>query len=362
MKRGLVNLSLVLLMASVLGMMFSSASSSTTGSNNLQFARASTEGGEGGDGSEDSGGSEEGGGDDSEPEPDPEPGPEPEPEPEPEPAPIVPEPIVPLPPVIPEEPPIVPEEPDISQPGCQPNEVHIPEDGDCDGDIDPEFGGPPDPEPPEKPCDPATDKNCDPNECPEPIPQGVQDPCGEPKCKDGYELINGKCEEKDEDRDRVKIIVKNIDITKVVHTHNNFPEVDIIGLSISDSGDAMVCMMEIDNSRIQCQEFAVPNDRINQNIWRVIETDHSKDYDNGNTGSNEIDNAIQEIREQQFNELEDRNNHDFGVDLAAVGINPVGDGLICLINDPEGTALCEPFKVSSEAISGQITEITEIDA
>ena len=49
-------------------------------------------------------------------------------------------------------------------------------------------------------------------------------------------------------------------------------------------------------------------------------------------------------------------------DLAAVGINPVGNGLVCLINDPEGTSLCEPFKVENQAISEQITEITEINS
>jgi hypothetical protein len=60
--------------------------------------------------------------------------------------------------------------------------------------------------------------------------------------------------------------------------------------------------------------------------------------------------------------VDDLDNHDFNVDLAALGINSAGDGLICLIKDrtDTGTALCEPFKVSTEAISGQITEITEM--
>ena len=53
-------------------------------------------------------------------------------------------------------------------------------------------------------------------------------------------------------------------------------------------------------------------------------------------------------------------NLEFDIDLAAVGINPVGDGLVCLINDPEGTLLCEPFKVENQAISEQITEINGV--
>ena len=124
----------------------------------------------------------------------------------------------------------------------------------------------------------------------------------------------------------------------------------------------MVCIMNIDNDWVQCQEFGVPNDRINENIWRVIETDSNKDYDNGNTGSEDVDSAINGIKSQDFTELDDLDNHDFEIDLAALGINPQGDGLICLIEDDrnEGTGLCEPFKVSNQAISGQITEITEI--
>ena len=126
----------------------------------------------------------------------------------------------------------------------------------------------------------------------------------------------------------------------------------------------MVCLMNIDNDWVQCQQFGIPNDRINENIWRVIETDSNKDYDNGNTGSEDVDDAINGIKSFDFQELDDLDNHDFNVDLAALGINSQGDGLICLIEDDrnEGTALCEPFKVSNQAISGQITEITEISS
>jgi hypothetical protein len=165
----------------------------------------------------------------------------------------------------------------------------------------------------------------------------------------------------DGDDERNKVIINKINIHKTIHNTKDFPDVDIIGLSIKDNGDAIVCMMNIDNGWVQCQDFGVPDDRIDQDIWRVIEADSDKDYDNGNTGSDDVDDAIDAIKSQDFNELDDLNNHDFNIDLAALGINPVGDGLVCLIKDRtnEGTALCEPFKVSTDAISGQITEITE---
>jgi hypothetical protein len=121
--------------------------------------------------------------------------------------------------------------------------------------------------------------------------------------------------------------------------------VDIIGLSIKATDDAQVCIMQIENGWVQCQESAVPNDRKTKNISRVIERDHSKDYDNGNIGSSETDSAISKIRSQQFIELEDRNNHDFSIDLAALVIHPLGNGLVCLIDDPTGTSLCEPFRL-----------------
>ena len=165
----------------------------------------------------------------------------------------------------------------------------------------------------------------------------------------------------DDERHKVIIITNKIDIHKTVHNTKDFPDVDIIGLSIKDNGDAIVCMMNIDEDWVQCQEFGVPDDRINEDVWRVIEADSDKDYDNGNTGSDDVDDAIDAIKGHYFNELEELDNHDFNVDLAALGINTAGDGLICLIKDRPGTgtALCEPFKVSTEAISGQITEITE---
>jgi hypothetical protein len=179
-----------------------------------------------------------------------------------------------------------------------------------------------------------------------------------PECRDPND------DDDDDDDERHKVIIKKINIHKTVHNTKDFPEVDIIGLGLKNTGDAMVCIMNIDNDWVQCQEFGVPNDRINENIWRIIEADSDKDYDNGNTGSTHIDLTIKDIKEYDFGELDDdRTNHDFGIALAALGINPQGDGLICLIEDDrnEGTALCEPFKVSNEAISGQITEITEID-
>ena len=191
-----------------------------------------------------------------------------------------------------------------------------------------------------------------------PDAKGCDDDDDDERC-----FIPEGCKDRDRDHERHKVIIKKINIHKTIHNTADFPEVDIIGLSLKDIGDAMVCIMNIDNDWVQCQEFGVPNERINENIWRVIETASDKDYDNGNTGSDDVDDAINGIKSHDFSELDDLDNHDFNIDLAALGINPQGDVLVCLIEDDrnEGTALCEPFKVSNEAISGQVTEITEID-
>lgn len=463
-KNGLLDASLLLLLASVFGLVFSAAAS--TSSNGLQLIKASTEGGESSDdnggGNDGGGGDDSGGGDD---EPEPEPQPEPDPDPDPVPLPIVPEPgpdpiPEPLPPcdgsaqrcITPggsicevgqgghececaENMSDCPEHPSIVGPPVQPPKKPlpycdlVPDDykGSCHDrrdydDITKKYpcndgtqadrwqdcedasgfpypgpgpspspkppvcqalgcpGSPPDPErgcndgrdpvngfcpypkpkPKPKPCDPATDPNCEqpPIVC---IPENPE-PC-QPKCKNGYELHEGKCVEKDDNDDEEhKTIIRNINIYRTIHNTADFPEIDIIGLSLKDTGEAMVCAMNIDNDWVQCQEFGVPEDRINEDIWRIIETDQSKDYDNGNTGSDDVDSAIGAIKAGDFAELDDLDNHAFDIDLAAVGINPVGDGLVCLINDPEGTALCEPFKVSNLAITGQITEITEIES
>ena len=120
--------------------------------------------------------------------------------------------------------------------------------------------------------------------------------------------------------------------------------------------------MNIENEQVQCQEFGVPTDRVGTDFSKVIELDTGKEYDNGNTGSSYVDGAIQSINDQDFVDLENKDNHDFDVDLAAVGINPNSDGMVCIIEESSalGKALCEPFKVTEVgAITGQITEITE---
>jgi hypothetical protein len=105
-------------------------------------------------------------------------------------------------------------------------------------------------------------------------------------------------------------------------------------------------------------------ERVNGDFWRVIETDHDEYFDNGNTGNSDIDNAIEDIKSQGFSELDDADNHDFGIDLAWIAINPQGDGVVCLSEDTrdEGKSLCEPFKVSSEDVDGQITEGVSIES
>ena len=38
-----------------------------------------------------------------------------------------------------------------------------------------------------------------------------------------------------------------------------FPDINIIGISVKrDSGGAMVCLMNIGNEKVQCQEFGDP--------------------------------------------------------------------------------------------------------
>ena len=64
-----------------------------------------------------------------------------------------------------------------------------------------------------------------------------------------------------------------------------------------------------------------------------------KEYDNGNTGSNYIDQTIKSINDQNFIDLEDKDNHDFDVDLAAIGINPNSDGMVCNIEDSSTTGI-----------------------
>jgi hypothetical protein len=194
---------------------------------------------------------------------------------------------------------------------------------------------------------------CETNEGPGPGPGPKP-----PKCPSGYEYDDGVCE-----KEITIIINKIIKETNEGKHKNAFPDVDIIGLSVKENGDAMICAMDIDSSHIECQEFAMPENKVNQDFWRVIETDSSKNYDNGNTGSSDIDDAIEDIKSQDFNELEDADNHNFGIDLAWVAINPQGEGVTCLTTDQsgKGKSLCEPFKVSAQDVRGQITEGVEFN-
>lgn len=198
------------------------------------------------------------------------------------------------------------------------------------------------------PGDNQTDPDPDPDPC---------EPNGNFTCPDPKPPINNGT-----DID-IDIFIKNVFKNVNNHGHDNFPEIDIIGLSTKDNGDSNVCLINIDNENVQCQEYGMPSDRVNGDFWRVIETDHDKDYDNGNTGSNDIDGVIDDIKSQDFSELDDATNHDFGIDLTWVAISPSGDGVVCLSEDStgKGKSLCEPFKVSAQEISGQITEGVELD-
>ena len=122
--------------------------------------------------------------------------------------------------------------------------------------------------------------------------------------------------------------------------------------------------MNIGNEQVQCEDFDVPNHMAGADFNRVIELDTGKEYDNGNTGSSYIDQTIKSINDRNFSDLKDKDNRDFDVDLAAVGINFNGGGMVCIIEESSasGNALCEPFKVTEVgAINGQITEITEFN-
>jgi hypothetical protein len=234
--------------------------------------------------------------------------------------------------------------------------------------------------PPPTPCDPAIDPNCEPVVCPANA-QEIDGDCVPSQCKEGYELVDGKCVEEKEEPDcppgweyrpkyddcykEIEIIINKIIKETIEGKHSDgFPDVDIIGLSVKQNGDAMLCAMNIDNGWVQCQEFGMDPQKVNQAFWRIIEKDSNKYYDNGNTGNDNTDLAIQDIKNHDFDELDDdRDNHDFGIDLGWVAINPQGDGVTCLTNDNsgEGDSLCEPFKVSAQDVDGQITEGVEFN-
>lgn len=218
------------------------------------------------------------------------------------------------------------------------------------------------------PGDPSTCVDCE-GPCPEPIPPGDNqtDPIPDPgdNSTDPGDNQTDPIDPGDNTTIVIKKIFKNINIFKSnsnSHGHGNFP-IDIIGLSVKDNGDAILCAFNINNDWIQCQDFEMEDNKVNQDFWRVIETNHNKDYDNGNTGSDDIDDAIDDIKSQDFSDLKDADNHDFGIDISWVAINPQGEGVTCLVKDQsgKGKSLCEPFKVSAQDVDGQITEGVEFD-
>jgi hypothetical protein len=83
-------------------------------------------------------------------------------------------------------------------------------------------------------------------------------------------------EDEDEEEERhhkeVRIIVKKIiKETNEGKHHGGFPDVNIIGLSVKESGDAMICAFDFDSSNIECQQFGMENNKVNQGFWRIIE-------------------------------------------------------------------------------------------
>jgi hypothetical protein len=135
-------------------------------------------------------------------------------------------------------------------------------------------------------------------------------------------------------------------------------EVDLLAMGINSDGSAIKCLMDVNRAEANCEEFRVPGDRINGAFKVFIEFESgAKDRAAQNSYLKSLKDDINDI---DF--IEDNvENADLGVDLAAIGINPGGQGLECIINLDNEKAECEEFKVPSDKISGQITEIVEFD-
>jgi hypothetical protein len=222
---------------------------------------------------------------------------------------------------------------------------------------------------PQEPCYyPAADSSsteCEPQPCPpgysrpevvppigcEPIPPKPPKPPG-----------NGNGNGNGEDNDiiiKIRNEINNINVIKSIVKNNPADfEVDLVAIGINSDGSAMKCLMDVNRAEANCEEFRVPGDRINGAFKVFIEFESgAKDRAAQNTYLKSLKDDINDI---DF--IEDNvENADLGVDLAAIGINPGGQGLECIINLDNEKAECEEFKVPSDKISGQITEIVEFD-
>jgi hypothetical protein len=120
----------------------------------------------------------------------------------------------------------------------------------------------------------------------------------------------------------------------------------------------MKYLMDVNTVEANCEEFSVPENTITGS-YKVLEEFESgaKDRAAQNSYLKSLNDNINDI-----NFIEDNvDNVNLGVYIAATGISPGGQGLECIINTDKETAECEELKVPSDKISGQITEIVELD-
>jgi hypothetical protein len=179
---------------------------------------------------------------------------------------------------------------------------------------------------------------------------------------DGSDNGNGNGNRNGNGNSDIDIIIKNINnhvtINKIVKTDPAAFEVDLVAMGINSDGTAMKCMMDVNKAEADCEEFAVPADRVSGTITEFIEHEGgAKDRAQQNSYLNSLKQNINDI---SF--IEDNvDNKDLGVDIAATGINQDGKGMECLINVDKEEAECKEFTVASDKINGEIMEIVEFD-
>jgi hypothetical protein len=120
----------------------------------------------------------------------------------------------------------------------------------------------------------------------------------------------------------------------------------------------MKCLMDVNRVEANCEEFSVPENTITGSFKVFVEFEsEAKDRAAQNSYLKSLKDNINDI-----NFIEDNvDNVNLGVDIAATGIKPGGQGLECIVNTHKETAECEEFKVPSDKIGGQITEILEFE-
>ena len=158
---------------------------------------------------------------------------------------------------------------------------------------------------------------------------------------------------------KIRNNINNINLIKTIVKNDPAAfEVDLVAMGINSDGTAMKCLMEVNRAEADCEEFAVPADRISGTIKEYIE------FESGAKDRAAQDSYLNSIK-QNINDIswieENVDNADLGVDIAATGINAGGNGMECLINIDDEKAECKEFTVSTAKVKGQITEIIEFN-